>query len=419
MNYSLTRRSAFATASMSALAIAAGLTNMPALAADAEPAGAPVAVLDRARATNETSGMRAGSFIFTPYLIGKVTHDDNVYAARVRTTDMIFSTTPGLQFKSDWSRHSLEGEFALDAIKYSRQAKLDHINARIGGVGKFELGSSSNIVIESRFVRSGDTVPTTGAVSPDGPIMTNSLVEAATFNTRFNRFIWSAGINWSWTNYENAKSFGVPVDQSFRNGAVTTLTQRFGYEISPSTTVFLQPQYNFRRYKNSAYNSEGYRIYGGLSTEMTRLVRGEIYGGYLFQDYVSPAIPNVSSYGFGGRIIWYPMERLTINLNANRDIGDPSALGAPASVNTSFGAQADYEIYHNLVWSLGGTYAISKYTAPSYTDYTYGANTGLTYYITRNISAIASWNRTWRENAFIFANNYNRNQISLGVRGQF
>ena len=110
---------------------------------------------------------------------------------------------------------------------------------------------------------------------------------------------------------------------------------------------------------------------------------------------------------------------MTLNFSANRDIGDPSTVGAAPAINTSFNAQADYEIMRNLVWSVGSSYSMAKYSTPSYTDYTYGANTGMTYYINRQLSATASWNRTWRENAFTLASNYNRNQIAFGLKGQF
>ena len=379
----------------------------------------PAAVTEQLRPGYDQVGFRSGSFIFLPYVLSTVNFDDNVYSTRQKTSDVVFRVAPVLQMKSDWSRNSLDGEIGVEGVKYVNQQKLDHINAHAGGVGKFELGSNSNVVVESRFVRSGDSMPLTGLPSQDGPIVSNAWSDALTLNAKANRFLFSAGVNWSYTNYENAKSFGVPVDQSYRNGYILNYVGRVGYEISPSSNVFFQPSYNIRRYKNSASNSDGYRLFAGASTELSRLVVGEVYGGYLYQNFKSPLIPTANSYGFGGRVMWYPTQLLTVTGSISRDIGDPSATGTTPPVATSFSLQTDYSTYHNILWSTQGSYTQSKYTAPSYYDYMYTASTGLTYFFNRWMQGTISVQRQWRENASVANNNYNRDLFTIGVKGTF
>ena len=406
---------------LSAAALSAGLAmsgTTGAQAADVDAPAPPVAVNEQLRPGYDQVGIRSGSFLFLPSLLSTVTFDDNVYATRSKTSDVVFRQSPMVQFKSDWSRHSLEGEFGVEGVEYVRQSKLNHINARIGAVGKFELGSSSNVVIESRFVRSADTLPQTGLASPDGPITVNTWTDGATFNHRQNRWVMSAAASWTYNLYENAKSFGVPVDQSFRNGYILNFTDRIGYEVSPSTVVFFQPGYNLRRYQNRSFNSEGYKLYGGFSTELTRLIVGEAYGGYLFQDFDNPTVPSLSTYGFGARLRWFATP-LTVSASANRDVGDPSSTGAAPPVSNSFSLQTDYSIYHNMIWSTSGSYSVSKHTSPSYYEYSYMASTGLTYMFNRSLQGTMSFQRQWKENATLALNNNNRNQIVFGLKGQF
>ena len=67
--------------------------------------------------------------------------------------------------------------------------------------------------------------------------------------------------------------------------AAIWVTGRVGYKLSRSFYVFAEGSGIFQRFNNSLFNTNGYRVIGGVgSRDPNSLFRGEIYGGYQAQN---------------------------------------------------------------------------------------------------------------------------------------
>lgn len=77
---------------------------------------------------------------------------------------------------------------------------------------------------------------------------------------------------------------------------------RGGAWITPQIYGFFEPGVDLRRYRNSAFDTNGWRMIGGLGSDMIGLFRGEIYGGYQRQSSVNGAFGGVASPTYGARL---------------------------------------------------------------------------------------------------------------------
>ena len=126
------------------------------------------------------------------------------------------------------------------------------------------------------------------------------------------------------------------------------LSGRVGYNF-PSFYVFAQGDGIFQRFDNSVFNTNGYRVIGGVGTNDTSsLFKGEVYGGYQFQDQnqqnvltlgvpAALGIPQDAGNGvFGGRLSYFPTEYWTIIASIDaRFCGNVNAASARRSAGNS------------------------------------------------------------------------------------
>ena len=87
---------------------------------------------------------------------------------------------------------------------------------------------------------------------------------------------------------------GQTYDFSARNGTYTSYSGRVSYGVSPAVAVFVGGLYDqsFRpEFDNESQNADGVNIAGGVNFDLTRLARGEIAVGYLYQEYDTPPTP--------------------------------------------------------------------------------------------------------------------------------
>ena len=152
---------------------------------------------------------------------------------------------------------------------------------------------------------------------------------------------------------------GIPEPfQTSENAGSIWVTGRVGYNVIPQLYVFAEGDGIFQRFVNSVFNTDGYRVMGGLGTkDPNSLIRGEIYGGYQAQqqlteaEFGTPSIPLVlpsgiptfvSSGVFGGRISYYPTQYWTLIGSVDQVLGISTQLSPGVPEGASF--EGDHRI---------------------------------------------------------------------------
>ena len=134
-------------------------------------------------------------------------------------------------------------------------------------------------------------------------------------------------------------------------------TGRIGYNVTPQFYAFAESSGIFQRFNNSTFDTNGYRVIGGVgSADPESLFRGEIFGGYQAQHQVNglgvlvdangvPIVVNslnilsgipsdTHSPIYGGRLSYYPTRYWTLVAQVDQTLGVSTTLSPtlPAGV---------------------------------------------------------------------------------------
>jgi hypothetical protein len=214
--------------------------------------------------------------------------------------------------------------------------------------------------------------------------------------------------------------------QTSHDGANYQVSGRLGYHVAPSLYVFADGSGIFQRFNNSLFNSNGYRVTGGIGSDDPKsLLTGEIYGGYQaqheFNDQVlnplelsalgivsnpalgtlsNPALlgipsgipQNTDSSVFGGRIYYFPTRRWTLAAQVDEVLGiatafDPTVpAGIPTRTLTSV-LYTNYAITYGVTVGARLGYTRASFIGIDKLDNGYMAGASLNYEIWRNLMA--------------------------------
>ncbi len=182
------------------------------------------------------------------------------------------------------------------------------------------------------------------------------------------------------------------------DGASYWATARAGYNVTPQFYVFAEGSGIFQRFKNSIFDTNGYRVIGGFgNNDAQSLIRGEVYGGYQAQELVhddlntfaitgivngvpvvdgfpvvnvngvpilNSNIPsNVNSAIFGGRLYYYPTRYWTLVAAVDQTLGISTVLSPTIPAGTpTLSTNAILQTNYSLAewWSIGGRVGYSQ-----------------------------------------------------------
>ena len=205
------------------------------------------------------------------------------------------------------------------------------------------------------------------------PIAYNQFTGGASINKTFDQAFASLGATAFYILYDEQSNLIVPPFQTSNNALSVWVQGRVGYHFIPGYYVFAEGDGIFQRFQNSVFDTDGYRVSGGLGRDDPQsLIRGEIYGGYQAQHqsadnniFGTPSIPlvtpngintNISSGVFGARVNYYPTEYSTWILQVDQTLGVTTALapgvpqGTPSKVTTAI-LQTNYAMSRD--WWVG------------------------------------------------------------------
>ena len=221
--------------------------------------------------------------------------------------------------------------------------------------------------------------------------------------------------------YDTTQVFapGTAISNADRDRNEYDLYGRATYEFSPGYAVFAQGDYIQAAYDQLLdrngfdRNNAGYRENIGVSMQVSHLVQGEAYIGYLQQDYHSP-FRDVSGVNFGGALDWFAQEDLTVHLTASHVLVATTLASASTNDDELVRLSGDYELLPNVILQAGFDYTDSRFKGITRDDQVTGADLGVNYLLNRYLSADIRYrheNRTSNAAGF----NYNDNLITAGI----
>jgi hypothetical protein len=256
------------------------------------------------------------------------------------------------------------------------------------------------------------------------PTRYNDTHADVAFRYRPYRVGLTAGATYDHVDYNDTALIGGGVrDNSFRERDVGVVYGRGAIEFSPGYSSFVQLSYNERLYKTpfdfAGFNrdSRGYRIDAGVELLVTDLVRGEIFAGYMDQDYTFP-LRDVSGVNYGAGLAWYATPLLTVNLDASRSLNETTLVGAAARDDREVRLGADYELLRNVILQGSLGYTQSKFQGIPREDNYVDAGVHATYLVNRTFSVKAGYTYDDRSSSAPGAS-YTDHIVSVAITARF
>lgn len=385
-------------------------------------------VLFRARPGYDPLGLRLGSFVALPSVSAGTLYNSNVFNTPSATkSDWALEIMPTLRLISDLPRHALSLLVGAHGLFHDRLTSEDTIDIAVSGQGRLDIRRSTNVVVDA-----GYDVLHENRGAPDLPGNAAKPTEyaathvQATLNQSFNRLQVSAGASLQNLGYRNTKLTPpgpTVLDNHDRDRDTTTVFGQAAYEFSPGYSAFVRGSYNQRVYdltQDSAglrRDSHGLETDGGLQFEVTRLLIGQIYGGYLQQSFDDSHFSNIGGGAFGAQLEWHPTPLTTVRFNARRSIQDTTIPGASSYTSSHFAVGVDHELLRNLVISVDALYDDNVYNGAPRSDAFWGASVGAMYLLNRNLEANLGYVFSKRDSN-VAGFDYVNNLFRLGLVGK-
>lgn len=405
------------------VALIAG-TGVPAWAADI-----PV------KAPRDPMAMPIGGWLFSPTLSAGVIYNTNVNQTETgRVASWGERVVPGFTAVLDNGIHqtSIYGLADLQNYNASGVARKTTVDAKAGFTQTYLATRDLTFRFNGDYTRQADVFgagafapantplsPTSGApvapttVAPQvSPDRYNQFSGALAAEKRFDRTFFGLTTSVVNTTFDSNSAF--PTN---RNGTVYTVTQRTGFDLTPSLYAFVDPSYHWQRYVDTTRNSQGYRVTGGLGTAAPGLWQGEVYGGYQAEKN-----DIVGTYGggvYGLRIAYSPTRMWDLRASLDETLGASSiAAGGVTGVASRVTTALLNAGYHGLPrgWDANARfgYIYTHFVNTPRNDSGWLAGANVSYEVWRNLGLTLDYQYK-SVNSNVAGQSFNQQVVSLGA----
>lgn len=387
------------------------------LALSARAQEGPTAVFDRSRPDYDAKGIDLGGFRLYPRVAVTESYDDNIFADESNTeADFITTTAAGLQAQSEWSRHRLSVMGEVQHQKFLENSAQDRVEYFVRPSLTLDLPQRSHANFSAEYGRhtlGRDDPEDTGEEDP----------------TEFHRFISNGEI----IGRANRTFFGlngqvlrddyINADDNDRDHTEYRVGLPLGYEVSAKTDVVLEPFFRWRDFDelDSTGADRDARAAGatvGIDTELTSLVHVNFDIGFVANDFEDSRFDDEVDLIFGGEVIWYATGLTTVKArSARRDIttGRP---GSSSKTQTNVDLELQHELMRNVLVGAEAQFINDDFRNIDRTDNRGIAGVSAEYLINNYASLVANYRyeQRWSDAE---GQDFNRNIVTLGLRGRF
>jgi hypothetical protein len=380
-----------------------------------------VSIVDQSRPDYEPLGIRAGAFTVNPHLTVGTQYNDNIYAARHDPqSDWITSLSPEVDVESDWSRHALKLNAGLDTGFYSSESSENYADSHIILDGRGDLVRESFFRVRAGFEHLHEE---RGAMDVseawEEPAVYNRATGKISYYHALNRLSLTAGAGTTSLNWQSvALNQGGSQNLDIRDRNLYNVNARIAYELHPDVHPFVTMRYDWRRYDRpeAIRDSQGYRLGIGTGFGITGTTTGEIFGGYMLQDY--DYREKISGAWYGMSLIWNPTRLTSIEARAESSVMETTRVNSTGVSAAEAKISIDHELLRNLLIGAFLDYKRYSYEGEDITDTYYIFGPGVTYLWNRNLSAKVEFNRRVRGST-ISEREFDDNRFVISITGSF
>ncbi len=362
-------------------------------------------------------GITAGSFLVFPSASVTESYNSNVYAIPSPGVkgDFFTDVAPAVSMASNWNNNALNFTAGGDMKRYDTLVSENVTNANAATNGRLDIlrdvyltgGLSYQLAHEDRASPNSiidQKNPTQYQVGGAG---LSYVQDPGRLGLRIDGTV-------NYFTYNNAQTeTGTTIIETDRNRIEYTLRPRVFYEIVPGYQAFVQLQANERDYQSQfdqfgiPRTSHGYEADAGTAVDISHVITGEVFAGYLKQYYSTNFVPtpenpqpigmppSIGGMGFGGNLLWNVTEITSVRLTFSRTVQETiisnsvgtSVADAASDLETQAGVTFEHALRRNVILTAGALYIHDDFVGVGQWDDAYEGDAGAKYLLNRNLSA--------------------------------
>ncbi len=372
-------------------------------------------------------GLHIGGFYLYPEVEAGVKQDSNIFRLpeELEVTDTIKFAKISVPMRSNWNRHMLNAFVSANLGYYDEFKNEDYQYYTATADGRYDVLRNSFLsgkIGYKRRDKDRSSLDDRGTRRPTKFDHTYVGIDYDHSPYRLRTLIQLYYENYDFKNSENL--LGEVIDNNDRDRSRPVATFRMGYENLPGRRIFIEAAINSVDYDQTFDNnglersSKGYKIKAGINYNLTSLIVGDVFVGYLEQNYNEPSASDLNDPLLGFGLVWFPSGLTTVNLELDRkpvETTDPNAI---AYLSTIFLMQVDHELLRNVLLTAMFKYRDNKYNqiTPGSKENEDYANVGLgvKYLFSRRFFATAQYDYV-RRNSDIKTQEFKRHRGILSI----
>lgn len=336
----------------------------------------------------------------------------------------------GADAASDWNAHSLKGDVRLAYTDYfaansaNRPEGAGNLRARI------DVTRQTKIDIDGNFMLSTQNPSSPNLYNNGLPVVLASQPLVANYGGGlgatqiFNRLDVSLRggaerIWWANAHFSDGSVQPLSLDSYDDYG----LTLRAAYELTPAVKPFIQGLFD-RRIHDSPVDSSGYRrnsvgdaLTLGSTFELTRLLTGQIAGGYGVRRYQDPRLTQLRGPMFDTSLVWTATPLTSVTLRGLTTMDETTVAGSPGAINRLASMEIAHALLRNLTLTAAGSVTFSNYVASNLQQVLTQAGLKAEYRLSRSIVVTGAFSRQ-RMTSTAPGTDYTANVVMVGLKLQ-
>ena len=328
--------------------------------------GLGTTVLARARPAYNPTPHAVGNFSFFPALTADIGYNSNVYVQQRGSDDAFGDLRAAAALNSNWGRHALSVEGFVNERAYTKYDTDSGLTYRVRGKGVYEVTTglkiNARVNQERSFARrtgTGEFLRTRKPVRFD---LTSLQLGAVQDLNHFTMKLDGLIARYDYHNAETPE--GEFLSQQYRDSTNYTFGGEVDWRPGAGPALFVNLIEDIRRYRVPFFfdrDTNSTEILGGVSSEITPLLRGRIGAGYLRVDFKDPAVRSRGAVTFDADLDYLVTELTTVKLTARRYLQNVASPRAPAGFGTEATLGVDHELLRNLILSTAISYRKTSY----------------------------------------------------------
>lgn len=198
---------------------------------------------------------------------------------------------------------------------------------------------------------------------------------------------------------------------------------RLGYALKSGTELFVQGTYDWRDYDDAfddfgfARNSHGISVAAGLRGKIGKNFSGEVFAGWLRQDYRDPRLNDINTFDMGATLNWKGDKGLGASFRLDRSVDETTLPGASAYIVTSARLGLDTDVNSRLSAGFGISGTQYDYVGSPRSEFVMGGDVWAKFWLNRNIYVGTDFTHGERSsNAAGYDYHQNRFEFTIGTQ---